>query len=76
MVMAASAHTAATATRDDFRSIIPSDWKEVPPSRASNERSFISPDGNSKIVFYAKLATLPVAAQLRGLRTVHGGNFT
>ncbi len=34
---------------------------------------FISPDGDSKIVFYAKLATLPIAAQLKGLRTVHGG---
>lgn len=76
MVMAASAHTVAAAARDDFRSIIPSDWKEVPPSRGSNGRMFISPDGDSKIVFYAKHATLPVAAQLSGLGTVHGGKIT
>jgi hypothetical protein len=76
MLMAASAHTAAAAARDDFRSIIPSDWKTVQPSRRSNEVSFISPDGDSKIVFYAKLATLPVGAMLRGLRTVHSGKIT
>jgi hypothetical protein len=76
MMMAASAHTVPAAARDDFRSIIPSDWKRVLPSQGSNELKFISPDGDSKIVFYAKLAALPVAGMLRGLRTVHGGNIT
>jgi hypothetical protein len=76
MVMAASAHTVAVAARDDFRSIIPSDWKEVSPSQGSNGRMFISPHGDSKIVFYAKLAALPITAQLKGLRTVHGGKIT
>src|SRR6185437_3287237 len=75
VMVAASAHTVASA-RDDFRSIIPSDWKEVAPSEGSNGRMFISPGGDSKIVFYAKLASLPIAAQLRGLRRVHSGKIT
>ena len=76
MLMGAFAPAAATPARDDLHSIIPQDWRSVPPPRGSNTRGFVSPDGNSKIVFYARPATRPVAAQMAGLMRVQGGHIT
>lgn len=76
MLMAALAAAQAAPTWDDFNGIIPQDWRAVPPPQGVNARGFISPDGSSKIVFYAKPATRPVTAQLARLRTVRGGNIT
>ena len=73
IVMGASAPTLAAPAGDDFRSIIPQDWKAVPPPHDSNARGFISPDGNSKIVLYARPASRPAAAHLARLRSVRGG---
>jgi hypothetical protein len=48
----------------------------VPPPHGSNEEGFISPRGDAWIVFKAKAARGPVAAQLAFLRTVRGGDIT
>lgn len=48
----------------------------VPPPHGSNEEGFISPRGDAWIVFKAKPARRPVAAQLALLRTVRGGDIT
>ena len=76
MLMGASAAVAAAPARDDLRSVIPQDWHAVPPPPGSNERGFVSPDGNSKIVLSARPATRPTAAQLARLRRVRGGEIT
>jgi hypothetical protein len=76
LLMGGSAAVAAAPARDDLRSVIPPDWHAVPPPQGSNARGFVSPDGNSKIVLYAKPATRPVAAQLERLRRVRGGDIT
>jgi len=76
MLMAASAPAGAVPARDDLRSIIPHDWRAVPPPRGLNARGFVSPDGNSKIVLYAKRATRPVTTQLARLKRVRGGDIT
>jgi hypothetical protein len=66
----------AAPARDDLRRIIPHDWRSVPPPQGANARAFVSPDGNSKIVLYAKPATRPTAAQLARLKRVRGGDIT
>lgn len=76
VLLGASASTLAAPARDDLRSIIPHDWKAVPPPQGSNARGFVSPDGNSKIVLYARPATRSLAAQLARLRRVQGGDIT
>jgi hypothetical protein len=76
MLMGASASAVAAPARDDLRNIIPHDWRAVPPPQGANARGFESPDGDSKIVLYAKPATRPVAAQLARLRRVHRGDIT
>ena len=74
-LIAASAQ-ADPAPGSDFNYIIPHDWRALPPPQGLNARGFVSPDGNSKIVLYAKRATRPVAAQLARLRSVRGGDIT
>jgi hypothetical protein len=76
MLIGAFAPAVAAPARDDLRSIIPHDWRPVPPPRGTNARGFVSPDGNSKIVLYARPATRPLAAQLARLRTVRSGDIT
>jgi len=76
MLMGASAPAAAAPVRDDLRSIIPHDWRAVAPPQGASARGFVSPDGNSKIVLYAKRVTRPPAAQLALLRRVRGGEIT
>lgn len=76
ILIAASAQAEPAPGTYDFRSIIPHDWRAVPPPQSLNARGFVSPDGNSKIVLYAKRAIRPVAAQLGRLRTVPGGDIT
>jgi serine/threonine-protein kinase len=76
IMIAASALADPGPARYDFQSIIPHDWRAVPPPEGLNARGFVSPDRNSKIVLYAKPATRPVAAQLARLRTVRGGDIT
>jgi serine/threonine-protein kinase len=75
ILIAASAQ-AESAPRNDFHSIIPHDWTAVPPPQGLNAQGFVSPDGNSKIVLYAKRATRPVAVQLARLRSVRSGDIT
>jgi hypothetical protein len=76
MLIGAAVPAAAVPVRDDLRSIIPHDWREVRPPQGASARGFISPDGNSKIVLYAKPATRPLEAQLARLRRVRGGDIT
>jgi hypothetical protein len=76
ILIGASAAVAAVPGRDDLRSIIPRDWRAVPPPQGSNAHAFVSPDGNSKIVLYSKRATRPLPAQMALLRRVPGGDIT
>lgn len=76
MLIGVSASATAAPVRDDLRSIIPQDWRAVPPPQGANARAFVSPRGDSKIVLYAKPATRSVAAQLALLRRVRGGHLT
>ena len=76
LLMAAPAYAEPAPARNDFNGIIPQDWSAVQPPQGVHARGFISPDGNSKIVLYAKPATQPVAAQLARLRSVRGGKIT
>lgn len=77
ILVAVPAAAEPAPVRADFNGgIIPHDWRAVPPPQGVNARGFVSPDGNSKIVLYAKPANRPVAAQLRRLRSVHGGEIT
>lgn len=76
MLMTGSAPIAAAPARNDLRNIIPRDWRAVVPTQGTHARAFVSPDGNSKIVLYAKPARLPVPAQLARLRRVRSGAIT
>ena len=76
MLLAVPACAEPAPVRADFNGIIPQDWRAVPPPQGVNARGFVSPDGNSKIILYAKSANRPVSAQLRRLRTVRGGDIT
>lgn len=76
MLTAASALAEPVAARDDFRSIIPHDWRTVSPPGGMNAQAFVSPNGDAWIAFKAEPASRSVAAQLAVLRTVRGGDVT
>ncbi len=76
ILVAVPASAEPAPVRADFNGIIPHDWRAVAPPQGVNARGFVSPDGNSKIVLYAKPANRPVDAQLRRLRRVRGGDIT
>lgn len=76
LLIGASAPAAAAPVRDDLRSIIPHDWRAVAAPQGADARGFVSPDGNSKIVLYAKRVTRTPAAQLALLRRVGRGEIT
>lgn len=76
ILMAAAAHAQPVSPRYDFRGIIPPDWKVVPSPRGSNERKFISPQGEASIAFRAEHAREPAAVRLAHLRTVRDGEIT
>lgn len=76
MLTAASANVGAVPARYDFHSIIPQDWRGVPPPHGMNAEGFVSPRGEAWLVFKAEPASRSVHAQLALLRTVRGGHVT
>ena len=56
--------TSVRATPVDYRQIVPSDWKLLPPEPASSERRFVSPSGDAWLSLYAQ----PAGIESVGLR--------
>jgi hypothetical protein len=56
VVMATSAEATRMYEPQDYRSIVPTDWRLLPPDPGSHERRFVSPLGDAWLSLYAEPA--------------------
>lgn len=76
-VIAILGTTSVRATPVDFRQIVPSDWKLLPPEPASSERRFVSPSGDAWLSLYAEPTRIDsIAAHEERLKNRPGEEIT
>src|SRR6476660_6248983 len=57
----------------DYRSIVPTDWKLLPPDSGSHERRFVSPLGDAWLSLYAEpVDREPIPAHIERVRKAPG----
>jgi len=61
----------------DYRSIVPTDWRLLPPDPGSHERRFVSPLGDAWLSLYAEpVDREPIPAHIERVRNAPGEMIT
>jgi hypothetical protein len=77
VVMATSAEATRMYEPQDYRSIVPTDWRLLPPDPGSHERRFVSPLGDAWLSLYAEpVDREPIPAHIERVRNAPGEMIT
>jgi hypothetical protein len=77
VVMATSAEATRMYEPQDYRSIVPTDWRLLPPDPGSHERRFVSPLGDAWLSLYAEAVDRePIPAHIERVRNAPGEMIT